>query len=183
VAPATVITCDGAPCSDAWRNKPVAIVLQASDAGSGVASIRYSLDGSDPLGPSGLAYTGPFAVTQTATVSFASVDVAGNREASKKQSIRIDTTPPWNVSVTAPADGSSVTGNAVWFWAAGQDDVGLYRVRFYLDGKQLGTRVLTSYRWVWDTTGVPKGLHRLHVRAEDAAGNGTNSAPITVTVY
>jgi peptidoglycan/xylan/chitin deacetylase (PgdA/CDA1 family) len=92
----------------------------------------------------------------------------------------VDTTPP-TASISAPADGATVTGITP-IWAEVSDNVGVYRVRFYLDGIQLGTRVLTSYRWNWDTATASPGVHQLAVQAEDAAGNATRSPSITVTV-
>lgn len=91
-----------------------------------------------------------------------------------------DTTPP-TARIASPTSGSTVRG-IVTIVADVSDNVGVYRVRFYLDGQQLGTRVLTTYRWNWDTTTASTGSHQLAIQAEDAAGNATRSASITVTV-
>jgi hypothetical protein len=91
-----------------------------------------------------------------------------------------DTSPP-TARVAAPAAGATVRGITT-IVADTSDNVGVYRVRFYLDGRQLGTRVQTTYRWNWDTSTATVGSHQLAVQAEDATGNATRSASITVTV-
>ena len=92
----------------------------------------------------------------------------------------VDTTPPL-ARVAAPANGATVSGITA-IAADVSDDVGVYRVRFYRDGVQLGSRVQTSYRWYWDTSTATVGPHTLAVQAEDAAGNVKRSANITVNV-
>ena len=46
--PASSITCNLAVCSTGWYNAPVTLGLSATDSQSGVASIHYTTDGSDP---------------------------------------------------------------------------------------------------------------------------------------
>jgi hypothetical protein len=84
------------------------------------------------------------------------------------------------VSIATPADGATVTGIAPI--TASSVDASVVRVRFFLDGKQLGTRTVSPWRWNWDTATASKGLHRLEVRAEDAASHTTTSPSITVSV-
>lgn len=65
------------------------VVLTASDAGSGVASILYSLDGS-----LGQFYTGPFVLTVGEhTVIFRGEDYAGNQEAQHTLSVTVAPPP------------------------------------------------------------------------------------------
>ena len=92
-----------------------------------------------------------------------------------------DVTPPI-AAVSAPAAGASVTGT-VPIVAATSDNIGVVRVRFYLDGVQLGTRTITPFQWNWNSTTTTHASHVLAVQAEDAAGNATRSASITVTVH
>ena len=55
------------------------------------------------------------------------------------------------------------------------------RVRFYVDGKLLATRLDPPYVVGWDTSESVNGSHRVRVRATDAGGNVGTSA-ITVRV-
>jgi hypothetical protein len=87
-APTSAIACDGSACSSGWYTAPVSVTLFATDDASGVAVIRYTLDGSEPTVSSPL-YSGPFTVSQTATVRYRAWDNAGNVEATNSQRVRI----------------------------------------------------------------------------------------------
>ncbi len=92
-----------------------------------------------------------------------------------------DTTAP-TVSLTAPADGATVSGT-VTLSATASDNVGVAGVQFLVDGAPLGAEDTTSpYSVSWNTTTVTNGSHTLTAVARDAAGNTTTSAPVTVTV-
>ena len=62
-APASSIACNGGACPTGWALAAVHVTLTAADSGaSGVASIRYTTDGSDPtLASPGPFYTAPLA--------------------------------------------------------------------------------------------------------------------------
>jgi len=94
LAPTTTIRCNNATCSTGWYTSNVSITLSATDnsGGTGVAATYYTTDGSTPT-TSSTRFTGAFNVTQTRTVKFFSVDVAGNAEAVKSQLVQIDATP------------------------------------------------------------------------------------------
>jgi hypothetical protein len=48
--------------------------------------------------------------------------------------------------------------------------VGAVRVRFFLHGVQLGSRVTQPLHWSWDTTTTGKGTHSLCIAAPDTVG-------------
>jgi peptidoglycan/xylan/chitin deacetylase (PgdA/CDA1 family) len=183
--PTISIFCNGAACPSTPVHGPIAITLLASTTGtSGIAAIHYTLDGSTPTLANGLTYTQPFVVNSTTsttiTVRFAAFSGAGTSSVVGIQSLSYDTVPP-TAAIASPT-GGNVTGITP-IVANVSDDVGVVRVRFYLDGVQLGTRTVTPFRWNWDTSTTTKGVHQLAVQAEDAAGNATRSASVTVTVY
>jgi glucose/arabinose dehydrogenase/PKD repeat protein len=92
-----------------------------------------------------------------------------------------DTTPP-TVSVTAPANGSTLNGT-VNVTASAADNVGVAGVQFRLDGANLGTEDTASpYSVSWNTGTASNGSHQLTAVARDAAGNTTTSAIVNVTV-
>jgi peptidoglycan/xylan/chitin deacetylase (PgdA/CDA1 family) len=95
--PTTTISCNAGPCLNAswYKTSPVSVTLAATDnpGGAGVDKTFYTTDGSDPT-TSSTIYTGPFDVTQTATVKFFSTDTAGNAEQVQSKTIQIDTSPP-----------------------------------------------------------------------------------------
>ncbi len=90
-----------------------------------------------------------------------------------------DTTAP-TVSVTAPANGSTVTGS-VALAATASDNVGVARVEFRANGVLVGTDTTAPYTGTWDASGATAGSHTIQARAIDAANNATN-ASVSVTV-
>jgi hypothetical protein len=92
-----------------------------------------------------------------------------------------DTTPP-TVSLTAPADGATVSGS-VSLAATASDASGIAGVQFLLDGSPVGSEDTSSpYGISWDSTAVSNGTHTLAARAKDGAGNVATSTAATVTV-
>jgi carbon monoxide dehydrogenase subunit G len=91
-----------------------------------------------------------------------------------------DTTPP-TVSISAPANGATVSGT-VTISASASDNVGVTRVEFFVDGVLVGSDATAPYSVAWDTTQYADGSHTLTARAFDAAGNQATSAAVSVTV-
>jgi hypothetical protein len=93
-----------------------------------------------------------------------------------------DTTPP-TVSVTAPANNATVSGNSVNVTATAADAGGVVGVQFRLDGVALGAEDTTApYAVAWNSTTAANGSHQLTAVARDLAGNSRTSTAITVTV-
>ncbi len=85
-----------------------------------------------------------------------------------------DTTPP-GVTLTAPAEGSGVSGT-VAVSANATDEVGVSKVEFYVDSALANTASTSPYSFQWNTTSVANGQHLLTAKAYDAAGNFSNSS-------
>jgi hypothetical protein len=93
----------------------------------------------------------------------------------------VDTTPP-TISITAPANGATVS-TTVTVSATASDNVGVTSVQFYLDGATLGSALTVApYSISWDTTTATNGAHTLTAHALDAAGNVGNATAVSVTV-
>lgn len=91
-----------------------------------------------------------------------------------------DVTPP-TVSMTAPADGSTVL-NTVSVSADAADETEVKGVQFLLDGNNLGAEDTTApYSVSWDTLTTTNGSHTLTARARDSL-NQTTSTAISVNV-
>ncbi|MBI2100713.1 MAG: right-handed parallel beta-helix repeat-containing protein [Candidatus Vogelbacteria bacterium] len=92
-----------------------------------------------------------------------------------------DTTPP-TVSITAPANGATVSGT-IAVAANATDNVGVAGVQFKVDGANLGAEDTTApYAVNWNTTSATNGSHVLTAVARDGAGLTTTSAAVSVTV-
>jgi peptidoglycan/xylan/chitin deacetylase (PgdA/CDA1 family) len=180
--PTSSITCNGSSCSTSWYPGSVTVALASVDEadGSGVSATRYTTDGSEPTAASPV-YPGPFVISGTTTVNFRSWDVAGNVEATKSQSIRIDTTAP-TIALTSPSNGAAVKGTVPVTATASDADSGIARVDFYLDGTLLGTRAAPPYKVSWNTKKSTKGQHVLYAIAYDLAGNTWRTSDVLVTV-
>jgi len=95
-----------------------------------------------------------------------------------------DVTAP-QVSVTAPANGTTISTLANALSATATDAGGIRKVVFYIDSTQIGT--VTSgkndtYSVAWDGYGVTPGQHNVIAIAYDTYGNSTTSAPATITI-
>jgi hypothetical protein len=87
------------------------------------------------------------------------------------------------VTMTAPANGATVSGN-VTVSADATDNVGVVGVQFLLNGAALGAEDTTApYSVVWNSTAVANGgPYALTARARDAATNQTTATAVSVTV-
>jgi hypothetical protein len=92
-----------------------------------------------------------------------------------------DTTPP-TTSVTAPANGASVSGT-VSVTATASDNVGVASMQILIDGNIVASNTnATSLTFSFATVNVANGSHTIVSKATDAAGNVGTSATVTVTV-
>jgi hypothetical protein len=91
-----------------------------------------------------------------------------------------DTTPP-TASLTAPANGATVSGT-IALSANAADNVGVSRVEFYRDGVLVVSDTASPYSTSFDTTTVANGSHAFFAKAFDAAGNVATTSTNTVTV-
>ena len=108
--PTTTATPSPAPNASGWNKSNVTVALAATDnaGGSGVKEIHWGLSGVQ--GGSGVIAGSAGSVTITGegatTLTYFAVDNAGNVEASKTQTVRLDKTPP--VISGLPAAGCSI---------------------------------------------------------------------------
>jgi uncharacterized protein (TIGR03118 family) len=91
-----------------------------------------------------------------------------------------DVTAP-TVSLTAPADGSTINGT-VALTANATDDKGVAKVEFFAGTTSLGSVGTAPFTISVDTTKLANGPLALTVQATDAGGNATTSAVVNVTV-
>lgn len=92
----------------------------------------------------------------------------------------LDGTPP-TATITAPANGAGVSGT-VNVAATANDNVGVDRVEFLLDGALLGSDATAPYAYAWNSATATNGSHVLTARAVDLAGNTGTSPQVGVTV-
>ncbi|MEV1331185.1 ThuA domain-containing protein [Micromonospora costi] len=168
-ATAPVTSATFAPANDeGWHAGTVPVVLTSTDAGSGVRSVEWSLDGG-----AWSAYSGPVEVTGDGQheLLFRATDTAGNAETLKSAVLRIDGTKP-TLLVSGIADGQLYgdSQDVRVSWQAVDPTSGIASVTGDLDGRPYASGTLQA---MYE---LPLGLHELTVTATDKAGNKTTSA-------
>ncbi|WUK51335.1 plastocyanin/azurin family copper-binding protein [Micromonospora zamorensis] len=154
--------------------------LTATDAGSGVATIEYALDGA-----AFTAYTNPIVVNAAGMhmLHYRATDVAGNTSAEQMSHFTVvepqaeDTTPP-TVAATVAGDrnddGGYVGGATVTVTATDAES-GVAKIEYALD-----TGGWTAY--AAPVAVRAPGAHTLRYRATDTAGNSSAEQSATFTV-
>ncbi len=85
---------------------------------------------------------------------------------------------PPTVSLASPANNATVSGN-VNLTALANDDVGVTKVEFRVDGTLVNTDTTNPYSYSWNSASVGDGLHGITAKAYDTASQSTTSAPVT----
>ncbi|MFN8122122.1 MAG: S8 family serine peptidase [Thermoleophilia bacterium] len=154
----------------------------SSDAGSGLAYYRVTVDGrivADRVTALQARVAQPLAAG-THTWSVEAVDAEGNATRSEARTLRIDTLAPSRFSLLQPAPGlTAAAGRVTVRWSAASDGgSGLARYEVLVD-----RRVVASVPG--DATSAPvtvaAGRHAVAVRAVDGAGNQTSTASRALT--
>ena len=163
VAPTT--TASVAPASpdlaNGWYGSGPTVTLSPSDATSGVASTKYTIDGGAVQ-----TYSAPFAVaTEGAhTIAYWSTDNAGNQESAQQLTVKVDLNPPSSSAQITPAAQNgwyasptvTLTGND----GAGS---GIDHITYSVDGGAFQT-------YTGPLSGFTTGNHFVQFRAFDVAG-------------
>lgn len=161
------VTTDNAPTG--WQTHPVNVVLQATDADSGVASTYYSLDGGDDTAGNSVSISSE----GIHTLRYYSEDRAGNKEAVKEKIIQIDLTAP---TIAMPDMTKVLISDALNYPIAVSDATsGLASVSVTLDGKPASNLIKAA------PLSLTLGIHSIVATASDKAGNSvTLTSQITV---
>ena len=160
---------------------PVTVTLSAVDTASGVSSTLYQINGAAVT-----TYTAPFTVSTpgTTTLSYASADIAGNRETTKTVTLRVDSAPPatgdnapagWSrtpVSVTLVAS-DAVSGVAATRYRIGAGAPATYTAPIGVAAE--GTTTL-SY-WSIDAAGNTEPTRTATVRIDSLAPVTSDDVP------
>jgi sugar lactone lactonase YvrE len=169
-----------------WRNSPLTVTLSASDAGAGVASTHYSIDGALAV-----TYDAPFVVGGAGShlVAWSSTNTLGAVETTRTGYVNIDLSVPVTSATPATVRSSSqvtlhfrVDDAAPSCGSAGVT-IQVKRGGATVRTLALGSRPVNaslSYRLKLT---LPKGVYSWRVPATDAAGNKAvkvGSAKLTV---
>jgi hypothetical protein len=176
------------PVSGATVSGVNSVNVSATD-NVGVVKVEWYLDGAlaaSSTNPSpAFSWDTTSSTNGTHTVKAKAYDAAGNTGTSTSASVTVqnpvpDTTPP-SVTVTAPSDGTTVSG-MISVNVNASDNVGVTKVEWYVDGFLAGSTATLPASFSWKTTGATNGTHTVQAKAYDAAGNVGVSSLVTVTV-
>src|SRR3954468_907690 len=155
VSPATPDLANG------WRSGPATVTLTGSDATSGVASTKYTIDG----GPV-QTYSAPFGISSEGShaISYWSTDNAGNQETANALTVKLDLNAPTSSAQISPAIQNgwyasptvTLTGND----GAGS---GIDHIDYAIDGGAF-------HVYSGPLSGFGTGNHFVQFRATDVAG-------------
>jgi hypothetical protein len=179
-----------APANGATVSNTVTVSANATD-NVAVASVQFKLDGAnlgslDTTAPYSVSWNTTTVANGNHTLTAVATDTSGNSATSAGVSVAVnnttkDTTPP-TVSITAPANGATVS-NTVTVSANATDNVAVASVQFQLDGANMGSLDTTApYSVSWNTTTASNGSHTLRAIATDTSNNSATSAGVIVTV-
>jgi thermitase len=164
----------------------VSVQVNASD-NVGVASVKFYVDGmlvstvaSSPYSYSWNSATSP---NGSHTLKAIAADASGNTAASQitvtVNNTVVDTIAP-TISIISPAAGATVSGN-VSVKVNANDNVGVAKVEFYVDGTLKGSSTAAPFTINWNTRKLKAGSHTIYSMAYDPSGNAGTSP--TVLVY
>ncbi len=179
-----------APANGATVSGTATLSADASD-NVGVVGVQFRVDGvalgtEDTSAPYSRTWSTLTANNGTHSLTAIARDAAGNTSTSTARTVTVsngggDSQAP-TVSLTAPANGASVSGS-INVTASASDSVGVVGVQFRVDGVNFGTEDTSApYSRSWNSATVGNGAHSLTAVARDAAGNTTTSAARSVTV-
>lgn len=179
-APYTTIDLDGEKNGE-WFASNVTVTLNASDNTSGISEVFYRVDNG-----TWNTYTASFMVRENGehTVSYYSVDNAGNEEDEQSVTLNIDKRGPsltvftplegrlylWGKKTIRTLSGTTIILGDITVEVNATDNVsGIDRVEFYVDGELQNTTTEAPYRWLWDDTAFFR--RTLKIIAYNNAGN------------
>ena len=178
------------PADGATVSGPVAITAIATDD-NGVTQVEFFVDGTSiGVGTNGgdgwsVTWDTTSVIDGSYTLSATATDTGG-KTASDSISVTVQNgtttdTPP-TVSITAPADGATVSGSVTVTADATDDNEGL-QVEFFVGSTSIGIDNDGSDGWTasWVTTDFSDGEYTVEATATDSIGQtATDSATVTV---
>src|SRR3989344_4781643 len=178
-----------APAASSTVSSTVTFRANATD-NVGVAGGQCKGDGAnvgaeDTTAPYSISCNSTTATNGTHNIRAVARDAAGNTRWSAVRSVTVangtaDTTKP-TVSLTAPADGATVSGTVTLSASATDAGSGVAKVEFKRGNTVIGedtTATGTSYSIAWNTTTVANNSYDIRAVARDNAGNVATSTPV-----
>jgi hypothetical protein len=174
-APSTI----AAPAGGTYTSDQTITLTCGDGTGSGCHRTYYTLDESNPTTASNV-YSGPLLVASTITLKYFSRDLAGNTEAVKTQSYKVDTTIPTGTIVINSGDDYTQK-RGVTLTLSCSDNVPCYRMQLSNDNVTWSN--LTAYSVIknWTLT-AGDGGKTVYVKYRDNVGNWSETYSDAITL-
>ena len=173
-APTTTAQVSSTMGWDVWYLSPAQVYLNGSDGGaSGVANIYYTIDGGAIQ-----TYNGTLNITAGGvhTVNYWSVDVAGNTEAQKSVTVRVDSAAPTTQITTGGTGANGWYRGPVQVGLSGSDpESGVAFTMYRVDGGQ--TQI---YSGPFTISG--EGQHEVLYYSNDKLGHNEAQQSATIRI-
>jgi hypothetical protein len=174
--------------SDGWNNSKVMVRMGARDVafGSGVEKITYSASGAQTIAQtdaSGSSVEVTLDQEGTTTLSYYATDKAGNVEAPKTKTVKIDKTPPTvNVAINGGDAYTNDTAVSLTLSDEPSPGSGVAQMSFWFDAGMAWSGwepFATSKAWV---VSDGDGEKTVRVRFKDRAGNQSDKGRATIVL-
>lgn len=163
-----------------WRSADQTVTLTATDGGSGVASIRYALNGGPGTVVAASTAKVRVAAEGTNIVSFRAIDASGNAEATKTATVLLDKTAPPAPSLLSYAAMTPTSLTLSWPAVANNDSFSPMTGYVIRDnGAQIAAGEMSTFEVVGLTA---SSSHLFTISSRDAAGNISLAAQLAVTM-
>ncbi|WP_257459358.1 Ig-like domain-containing protein [Archangium lipolyticum] len=180
IAPTVALT---SPVSGATVSNSMTVWASASD-NVGVTKVEFydgtTLVSSDTTPPYAVTWNSRNGPNGPRSLSARALDAAGNSTTSAPVTVNVDNdyAPP-SVSLTAPVEGSTLTGT-VTFTASASDDRSMSKVEFLVGTSVVCTDTSAPYSCSYNTRNLSNGSRVLTAKAHDASGNTALSTAANV---
>ncbi len=159
---------------------PVTITGAYFGATQGTSTVTFNGTSATPTSWSATSISVP--VPAGATTGSVVVTVGGVASNGVSFTVVPDTTAPV-VTITAPANGATVSATITLTATATDSDSAVSFVQFLVDGANTGAQLTTApYSISLDTTALSNATHTLTAVAQDPSGNKGTSSAVTITV-
>ncbi len=182
-APTVTLTAPGEGASFALPTT-IALEATAADSNGSVSKVEFFAAstklGEDLDSPYTYTWSGMISGAYALTAKATDDDGAATTSAAVNITITNPSNVAPSVTLTAPANGTQIAGNATTLTATASDSDGIVaKVEFYNGATKLGEDTSLPYSYNW--TGVATGSYSVTARAIDNDGAVTNSAAASVT--
>ncbi|OQA45590.1 MAG: Ser-Thr-rich glycosyl-phosphatidyl-inositol-anchored membrane family protein [Chloroflexi bacterium ADurb.Bin325] len=182
--PTTTHTVQGLAGEDGWYRSSLTVLLAAEDAHSGVARLRYRLNGGEWVTTADASVQFTLDAPGKYALQYAAEDVAGNIETVKQATLRFDPdAPPAPLDLTAGPAGWQQENAFYLAWRAPLDQSGIAGIYVRFDSPPADPTDGTFYpasELLYGLRVPDEGKHTVYAWLRDGAGNADHRTAVAL---